>query len=151
MQIRRASLDDAPTVHAIMLQAFAEYAWFTNPSSALNESVDDVVASMKRGGALVAERDNVAIASVRFHADDQLELLRLAVIPDERGNAVGVAMVREVEAIAKALGYASVRVYARSQQPDNRPWWTALGYVIDGYSGRYGIPDLRTHLIKEIR
>ena len=137
-------------MHAIMMRAFAEYAAFEKPSSALRETVDDVSTSMARGGALLGFAGPRAIASVRFHAEQELELLRLAVLPEHRGHGVGGALVERVEAIARSRGYDAVRVYARSQQPDNRAWWLARGYTIDGTSGRYGIPDLRTHLRKEI-
>lgn len=151
VQIRLAEPDEAELVHALMLRAFGEYASFPNPSSALRESVADVRRSMSRGGGILAFDDDEPIASARFHAEDELELLRLAVVPEARGKGIGATIVDRIEAIAGERGYDAVRVYARSQQPDNRPWWIALGYAVDGYSGRYGIPDLRAHLRKEIR
>ncbi len=59
-------------------------------------------------------------------------------------------MVAWLEAFASAQGCTEVRAEARSQQPDNRPYYLALGYEIIGYSGRYGIPDIRTHLRKRL-
>lgn len=151
VRIRLAEPSEAELVHALMLRAFAEYASFPNPSSALRESIDDVRSSMARGGALLAFDGANAVGSARFHAGDELELLRLAVVPEERERGIGGAIADRVEAIARERGYDAIRVYARSQQPDNRPWWIARGYVVDGYSGRYGIADLRTHLRKEFR
>lgn len=150
LTIRPAALEEAPIVHDVMVRAFDEYSSLPNPSSALRESLQDVRDSIARGGALLAWIDGRPVASVRYHADDELELLRLSVVPKHRGEGIGQRLVDAVEAIARDLGYDSVRVYARSQQPDNRPWWVARGYSIDGYSGRYGIPDLRTHLRKKI-
>ena len=155
MRIRLAELHEAAIVHDVMVRAFREYAAFANPSSALRETVDDVRASMVRGGALLAFSgdgpDGRAVGSVRFHAESELELLRLAVLPELRGSGVGSALVAHVETIARERGYAAVRVYARSQQPDNRPWWLARGYEVDGHSERYGIADLRTHMLKPMR
>ena len=148
MKIRPAELAEAEIVHAVMMRAFAEYGAFANPSSALHETIDDVCESMARGGALLAFDGDDAIASVRFHAEEELELLRLSVDPAHRETGVGGALVEHIESIARQRGYDHVRVFVRSQQPDNRPWWTARGYAIDGYSERYGIADLRTHMFK---
>ncbi len=75
---------------------------------------------------------------------------RLAVHPGLRNRRVGSAMVDFLEEHARSVGLSEVRADARSQQPDNRPYYLARGYRIVGYAERYGIPDMRTHMAKTL-
>jgi len=170
--IRLARASEALRVHSVMRAAFAEYADLPNPSSALREGVADVEAVMSRGGAALDLEGDRALGSVRFvlewdgAANDLhraargavlarapegvLRFARLAVLPEARGEGRGVAIVRWLEALATRMRLTEVQCEARSQQPDNRPYYLALGYELVGYSGRYGIPDLRTHFRKPL-
>jgi predicted N-acetyltransferase YhbS len=149
--IRFAAPEEIASCHAIMRAAFTETARYENPSSALRETVADYAVDIEGGGALVALEDGHPIGSVRFRvreADGHLSFSRLAVLPACRGRGTGGAMVTFLEDHARALGLTEIRADARSQQPDNRPFYLERGYRILGYSERYGIPDIRTHLAK---
>lgn len=153
IHIRLAAPQEAHVVYAMMKAAFAEYAARPNPSSALAESLDDVERAMARGGAILAMEGDVPIAAGRFEVNRDegwLSYERLAVLPAERGRGIGSAMIDWLEDHARDLGLAEVRVTARSREPDNRPYYEWRGYEITGYSERYGIPDIRTHMRKRI-
>lgn len=147
--IRLARLEESHLVLALMKAAFAEYASEAHPSSALAESIHDVEAAMAAGGAILAFRDDRPIATGRFEVGDGwLAYERLAVLPAERGHGIGTVMIDWLERHALELGLREVRVTARSREPDMRGYYLARGYEITGYSERYGIPDIRTHLRK---
>lgn len=156
LHIRLARPDEAHVVHRIMREAFAEYGSQPMPSSALHETVDDVREAMEQGGAILALEDDTPIGSARFgwrrREDGVLALCfeRLAVRPVRRGHGIGGAMIDWLEEHARADGAGLVEATVRSQQPDNRPYYVARGYRITGYSGRYGIEDIRTHLEKKL-
>lgn len=153
VHIRLAGAEEAHVVHAIMRAAFAEYASGPHPSSALRETVDDVEAAMAKGGGLLALRGGRYVASGRFTVDRATGVLafeRLAVLPGERGRNLGGRTIDWLEAHARALGLSEVHVTARSREPDNRPYYLSRGYEIRGYSARYGIPDIRTHMCKHL-
>lgn len=173
-RVRLADASEAGEVHRTMVEAFAEYAAYPTPSSALDESVDDVRAAMRRGGALLVETPAGIVGSGRFAVawdgpppanavarafggerlsgpGGALSFERLSVVPAARGRGLAGSMIDRLEALAVALGLSRVDTAARSQQPDMRPYYLGRGYAITGYSGRYGIADLRTHLSKRLR
>jgi GNAT superfamily N-acetyltransferase len=159
-----------------MLEAFEEYRHYPEPSSALRESEADTKAALTEYFGALAFRVQQALGSVRFRflgamlemptpsevreislkprmqmklrQDVFLNYSRLAVPPLYRGQKIGDAMIDWLEDLAFRLGCEGMRVEARSQQPDMRSYYLKRGYEITGYSERYGIPDIRTHLEK---
>lgn len=151
--LREARREEANVVLALMRAAFAETSRYAHPSSALVETIDDVEAKMAEGGALLALDAGRAVGSALFSTSSEppfLSYARLSVHPAARGRGIGGEMIAWLEARARTLGVPEVRVEARSQMPDNRPYYLARGYTITGYSGRYGIADIRTHLVKRL-
>lgn len=159
--VRLADIHDAEALHLVTQAAFAEYACYPNPSSVLGEQLIDVQAFLERaaqttpatqGAALLFTADE-PVGAVRFSVDaarSTIAFSRLSVCPSHRGARLGEELMRWVEARGRSLGCNEIRADARSQQPDNRPYYLARGYEIIGYSGRYGIPDIRTHLRKRL-
>jgi GNAT superfamily N-acetyltransferase len=151
--VRMAEPDEVHLVYALMRAGFAESAEHPNPSSALRETLEDVRARIRKGGAILAFEHGRLAGSGRFVVDREAGCLsyeRLAVHPALRGRRIGSAMVSFLEDHARTLGLREVRADARSQQPDNRPFYLAHGYRIIGYAERYGIPDMRTHMAKTL-
>ncbi|MFW6049942.1 MAG: GNAT family N-acetyltransferase [Myxococcota bacterium] len=153
--IRLARPGEAERVHRLMADAFEEYRAQPHPSSALGEDVEAVRRAMEGGGAILAFEGDEPVGSGRFiwkrREDGRLALAfeRLAVPPAHRGRGIGAAMIEWLEAHARDGGADVVEVTVRSQQPDNRPYYLRRGYRITGYSARYGIPDIRTHMEKD--
>lgn len=144
-------LSEVGAVHRSMRAAFLETAKFAEPSSALRETEEDVARAMVRGGAVLAEASGETIGSARFAWEpDAIVLARVAVIPAHQGRRVGRSLVGFLEELGRRSGRLVVRTSARSQQPDNRGWWQALGYEIVGYEDVYGVPRLKTLLRKSL-
>jgi predicted N-acetyltransferase YhbS len=156
LHIRLAQTDEASLVHALMQQAFAETLAQAHPSSALKETVDDVHQAMARGGALLALVEGEPVGTGRFEwrarpdGRRALSFERLAVAPEWRGRGIGGALIAWLEDHARRGGAQVVEATVRSEQPDNRPYYLARGYRIVGYSGRYGLPRIRTHVEKDL-
>ncbi len=134
--------------HQVTRSAFAESRRYSFPSSALQERVEDFSAADALVGAFVGNR---LIGNARLsYGEAWIQFSRLAVLPAHRGKGWGRAILTFIESHARARGAREVHATARSQQPDNRPYYLACGYVITGYSEAYGIADLRTHLVKTL-
>jgi GNAT superfamily N-acetyltransferase len=151
--IREAHIEEANVVLALVRAAFAETSCYAHPSSALAETIEDVEARMRTGGAILALDATGPVGAALYSVSRDpgfLSYARLSVHPARRGRGIGSQMIEWLEAHARALGLPEVRVEARSQMPDNRPYYVARGYAITGYSERYGIPFIRTHLVKSL-
>jgi GNAT superfamily N-acetyltransferase len=149
--LRLAEPNEADVVHTVMRAAFIESEAEELPSSALDETVDDVRRALEEGGAVLALVDGRTVGCLRYRiADGALRFSRMGVLPEARKRGVGAAMVAYVEAHARRLGLERVELTARSQQPDNRPYYQRLGYTVVGYSERYGVADLVTHMRKTL-
>ncbi|MEM9194577.1 MAG: GNAT family N-acetyltransferase [Myxococcota bacterium] len=147
--IREAEEDELTIVHALTRAAFAASAQYPNPSSALQETVADLRTSPRV--LVLALRDGHYVAATRTGtADGILSFERLAVHPAVAGQGIGSQLLGWLEARAEYTGCHAIETAARSQQPDNRPYYLKRGYRITGYSGRYGIVDIRTHLQKSL-
>lgn len=175
--VRLAGPTEHRLVHRLMLDGFAEYRAQPIPSSALDETLDDVRRALASGGAVLAFDATGPVASARFSLrwsapppfdmgaalataasggrvgsspGGTLVFSRMAVLPPARGRGIGRALVAWSEQLAGHLGLDRVAITVRSQQPDNRPYYQALGYRVVGYSGRYGIPDMVTSMEKSL-
>lgn len=169
--IRLARYDEAAVALSIAQRGFAETRDYPNPSSALREGLEVFQRAFAKGGLVLAFAGVEAIGTARLSVDErlrphveraamgerfdrvagsELSYARLAVVPEHRGEGHGRAIAHWIEDLARNLGAETLRVDARSQQPDNRPFYEAMGFTIDGYSARYGIPDIRTHLSKPL-
>jgi ribosomal protein S18 acetylase RimI-like enzyme len=132
VSVRLASLDEAPLVRSIMRQAFAEYAGaLPVASGAHSESIDDVVAAMRAGGAVLAFGGDEAIGSARYKpVAGGLYVGRVAVLPVHRRRGVASAMMRFLEGVAVRLGRAAIHVEVRDSLPANVGLYQALGYEL---------------------
>lgn len=129
------------------------------PSSALDEDEADIRVALERGAGLLASLEGQVVGCARFRFDPpessgssrpRLFFSRLCVVPEARRRGVARSMLSALEAEARAAGADGLAMTVRSQQPDNRPFWLRLGFVITGYSERYGIEDMVTHMERPI-
>ncbi|MEH7305633.1 GNAT family N-acetyltransferase [Neobacillus drentensis] len=106
IEVRVAKLDEIQTVHKLMLDAFEEYRFLDVPSSALNESEEELQNAIKSGSekALICMVDEIPVGSSRFKLkDDSIYFSRLSVSPHARGKGIAKAMLLWLE--NKAMGY----------------------------------------------
>jgi len=74
----------------------------------------------------------------------------MTVLPAARGHGLGDQMLQWLDELARNLGLTALEATVRSQQPDNRPYYVARGFEILGYSERYGISDMVTHIRRRV-
>jgi len=90
---------------------------------------DEMVAP---GGAfLVGYEDErpIAIGGVRRLDDETCEIKRMYVVSDARSRGAGRALLAALEATARELGYARVRLDAGPAQEHSRELFAKTGYV----------------------
>jgi PPOX class probable F420-dependent enzyme len=130
VRVERASSADAGAVLGSMQRAFAQYRGVLQPpSSALDETLQDVQAAMARGGAFVARERGSVVGSARYQLREGYTYAeRVAVDPGARGRGVGAALMRAIEAAARAAGHTEVRIGVRASLPENLRFYEELGY-----------------------
>jgi ribosomal protein S18 acetylase RimI-like enzyme len=125
-------MDEAPLVRSIMRQAFGEYAGaLPVESGAHTESLADVVAAMREGGAVLAFDRDEAIGSARFSPEaGDLYVGRVAVLPSHRRRGVASAMMRFLEGVAATRGCEAIHIGVRDSLPSNVGLYQSLGYEL---------------------
>lgn len=130
--VRLANSHEAPIVHTLMLAAFAEYDGVLEvPSGALVETVDDVLAHMLLGGAVLALDGEEVVGSGRFERrDGYLYIGRLSVPPAHRRRGIGGLMMDTLEDIGRSEGFPEARIGVRTALPQNLALYQSRGYKI---------------------
>jgi ribosomal protein S18 acetylase RimI-like enzyme len=134
LSVRLAALDEAWLVRSIMLEAFGEYAGaLAVGSSALDESLEDVQAAMRAGGAVLAFLDAEPVGSARFRPEPEpgrIYVGRVSVLPAYRRHGVASALMRYMEEVAAAHGRQTIHVDVRDSLPGNVKLYQSLGYQV---------------------
>lgn len=115
-----------------MLAAFAEYTGGLEvPSGALSETVEDVVAHMALGGAVLAFDGETAVGSGRFERREGCVYIgRLSVHPAHRGKGIGGAMMDVLEDLGRSEGFAEAMLGVRTAISRNVDMYLRRGYEI---------------------
>jgi GNAT superfamily N-acetyltransferase len=150
--VQAAGTDDAETVCRSMRRAFEEYRdRLQPPSSALDETVDDVRAAIARGGAFLARDGGVVVGSARYQVRvDHVYAERVAVDPGHRGRGIGAALVHAIEEVARAAGHAEIRIGVRASLPGTLRFWEGLGYRVRASRRHPRGPDFDMTLTKAL-
>jgi len=130
VSVRLATLDEAPLVRRIMQAAFAEYQGVLPvDSGAHTETDDDVLAVMRKGGALLALDGDEVVGSARFTLEDEAVYVgRVSVLPSHRRRGVASAMMKFCEQLARDSARRNVRIGVRDSLPSNVGLYQSLGY-----------------------
>jgi len=130
--ITDATVEQAALVHRIMIESFAEYLGVLEPaSSAHDETVQDVVDDMGKGGAVIAWLGGEPVASARWRIEpDYMYIGRVSVLPAFRGRGNAHAMLDHIENIARHLGITRLRLGVRMVLPQNIELYQKAGYSI---------------------
>jgi GNAT superfamily N-acetyltransferase len=84
------------------------------------------------GGAFVVLYEDeraVAGGGVKRLYEDTGEIKRMFVVPDRRGNGLARRLLAELEAAARDLGYARVRLDTGAEQPHAQALYRSAGYT----------------------
>jgi ribosomal protein S18 acetylase RimI-like enzyme len=153
LRIVPATVEDAPLVHQIMREAFAEYLGVLQPpSGAHSETVSDVEQAIRRAGAVLVWDGPIAVASARFAlGPDHLYVGRVAVLPLFRRRGIASAIMAWMEELARRSSRDRVQVAVRKSLPHNVALYQGLGYVtVDVHPHPKGFDEVVT-LVKELR
>ncbi|MEH7360153.1 GNAT family N-acetyltransferase [Priestia megaterium] len=104
-----AQPEEAATVHDLMLQAFSVYRDSVPPSSALDETTESIMQSLKHGKeAVILYVENKPVAMARFTLEEtSLYFYRLSVIPAFQGKGLAKRLIQWLETYAKECGKES--------------------------------------------
>ncbi|HVU14545.1 MAG TPA: GNAT family N-acetyltransferase [Phototrophicaceae bacterium] len=133
LKITEASEADAPLIYEIMETAFAEYRDVLKPTpSVYAETIDDVIAAMRKGGAVIAWLDDQPVGSARyeFHEDACCYIGRVSVLPQYRGQGAASAMMEQIESLARWHGSSCLEIKVRMVLESNVHLYQRLGYEI---------------------
>ena len=109
IHIRMAAPADAPSIALVLHESFVEYrASYTDEAfAATAPEGEQIRRRMGEGTVWVATRDGVIVGTVSVVPRGRSLYVRgMAVLPSARGQGVGEALLREVEAFASAHGCA---------------------------------------------
>lgn len=132
--LRPASPDEAELLRDVMLRCWA--GTVADNSSAYRETVADIAGQLSRGGAVLLFRHAEAVGGGRYHpvagpagdAQAWVELKRVGVLAELRGQALGAPLVGALERAAQDGGYGGSQIGVRSDQPRLLRFWEGLGY-----------------------
>ena len=93
----------------------------------ISESITDVLIASVEGAA-------VGCAGLKAYSDSDVEIKRVWVDPEFRGNHISTAMMDALEAKAVELGFRRAILHTRPQMEEAVHLYTKRGYVlIDNY------------------
>jgi GNAT superfamily N-acetyltransferase len=128
---------DGPSAQQLINEVQAEYVRrYGGPDDA---PVDPNEFAPPRGAFLIGYLDDepVAMGGLRWHADGELEIKRMYVVPNARGSGLSRVMLDELETRARDLGAQRVILETGQKQPEAIRLYQTSGYVeIKGY-GHY--------------
>lgn len=132
VKIVDVGVEEAEQVLQIMRLAFEEYRGKLYPESgALRETLEDVRAGIRSGGAFLAFAGEVAAGSARFRLfSDHVYGERIGVLRAHRGRGIAVELTQAIEAIAGARNVPQVQVKVRASLPSNQRLYEKLGYRV---------------------
>ncbi|MFE4115886.1 GNAT family N-acetyltransferase [Priestia sp. YIM B13448] len=128
-----AQPEDAATVHDLMLQAFSVYRDSVPPSSALDETIESIMQSLKHGKKVVILYvENKPVAMARFTLEEtSLYFYRLSVIPAFQGKGMAKQLIQWLETYAKECGKESLLCKVRMSVFRNIALYESIGFYIE--------------------
>ena len=128
-----AQPEDAATVHDLMLQAFSVYRDSVPPSSALDETIESIMQSLKQEKeAVILYVENKPVAMARFTLEEtSLYFYRLSVIPAFQGKGMAKQLIQWLETYAKECGKESLLCKVRMSVFRNIALYESIGFYIE--------------------
>jgi GNAT superfamily N-acetyltransferase len=132
IEIRLATEDEAPLVHALTQAAFEELRGKLNPPSGAHaETLEEVRLTISRGGAILALLDGTPAGCARYELRDRYVYIgRIGVLPSMRKLGIAGAMLEFVERIAIDRDSRELQLGTREVLEANVRLYERHGYVI---------------------
>jgi GNAT superfamily N-acetyltransferase len=127
-----------PVALELVAAMFAEIGEMYEPGLPKGPTASPEELSPPTGGFVVLTEDGrpVAGGGVKRFDDRACEIKRMYVVPDARGRGLGRELLAALEALARDLGYAVVRLDTGAKQPGARRMYERAGYVsVPDYNG----------------
>lgn len=152
--IRLARAEEAELVHAVMQDAYREYADGERACGAFDETpacVRELLTSRREQAALCFLGDE-AVGAVRFRWEEGLYFKRLAVRRAYQGRGIAKALLRWLEEQARQSGAARLWCKVWADHARNLQLYTSAGFVSAGELVRPGACDCRaSRIVKMVK
>ena len=132
MGVRFGTIDDIDIMHAIMLDAFQEFADEPVPARALTETKEQFAEKLKNGEQvlIVTASDGVDCGIVRFQIiGDILYFYRLSILQRYRGHGLAKRVLIELEREAIRNKVRFIRCKVRHNLSSQVLMYENLGYI----------------------
>ncbi len=103
------------------------------PSTAIDETVETLTASLQRGTGIFAHVGGhpAGVIVVLPGADGVATFSRVSVHPDLQRHGIASAMVTAAEELAAIQGFQQVELLTRAEFPEFLAFWQHRGFVVD--------------------
>lgn len=128
--------DKAADVLAVIHAAFAARPPLDPPSTAMEETVESVAATLSgHGGLLVLDGERPVGTLLFDEQDGLLGLRRVGVLEEVRRLGVASLLAERAEVVAGERGMRGLTLEAREELPATQAFWMRHGYVEAGRDG----------------
>lgn len=150
--IRKAVVEDAASIQAIMQESFKKYmedTGLTGTMEALEESIETITEDIKTKEVFIAIIDETPVGTIRVHMlpDQTAYISRFGVSLDYHNIGIGKALVNLVDKVLKAKGIKRVSLHTASKYKDLIRFYYGRGFYIDSTTKDRGY--VRALLVKE--
>jgi len=148
--IRHAVVSDAPDIHALLQDAFREYAEAIGISEleALKETISDIEFEIANNTVFVAIIDGIIIGTIRIEiTGDEAYISRFAVNSCYRGMGVGESLMNLADKYIKSKGIKRSFLYTASHNTNLVRFYYNRGFYTESVSHERGYP--RARMVKE--
>lgn len=148
--IRHAVVSDAHDIHAVLQDAFKEYAKIAGITEldALKETISDIEREIINKTVYVAIIDGIIIGTIRVEiTGDEAYISRFAVKSSHRKMGVGESLMNLVDMYLKAKGIKKAFLFTAFNNTNLVRFYHNRGFYIESVSTERGYP--RAKMVKD--
>ena len=148
--IRRATVNDAPSVFSIIQKAFNEYSKITGQTNldALAETVEDITKEIQTKAVFIGIINDNIVGTVRVSINgDEAYLSRFAVDQNSQKTGIGKSLMNAVDTYLKKMHEKKVTLHTSSKHDVLMRFYYGIGFFVEAIETDKGY--LRARMIKE--